>query len=159
VTGPGDVAPEILDEIRPICHGLPQTYEEPAWIGIRWRVRGRTFAHVYTIDPARHLVYARAVDTEDPVCVLTFRSPIEDLQGLISGGFPFFRAGWGANVVCMVLGDRVDWVEVGELLTESYCQLAPKKLSALVAGGQSPPGAGSRRRPGPSGPPSPRRSG
>jgi hypothetical protein len=138
VTGPGDVAPEILDELRPICDRLPETHEEPAWIGIRWRVRGRTFAHVYTIDPARHLVYARAVATDDPVCVLSFRSSIEDMHALISGGFPFFRAGWGANVVCMVLGDRVDWVEVGELLTESYCQLAPKKLIALIRRGQAP---------------------
>jgi hypothetical protein len=157
VTGPGDVAPEILSEIRPICEGLPETYEEPAWIGIRWRVRGRTFAHVYTIDPERHLVYARAVASDEPVCVLSFRSPIEDLHGLVSAGFPFFRAGWGANVVCMVLGDQVDWVEVGELLTESYCQLAPKKLIALVDGGQARP-ARSRRQ-GPSGPRASHRSG
>jgi YjbR len=138
VTGPGDVAPEILEELRSICESLPETYEEPAWIGIRWRVRGRTFAHVYTIDPARHLVYARAVASDEPVCVLSFRSPIEDLQGLVGGGFPFFRAGWGPNVVCMVLGDQVDWVEVFELLADSYCQLAPKKLIAIVARGRRP---------------------
>jgi hypothetical protein len=132
VTGPGDVAPEILGELRPICQGLPETREEPAWIGVRWRVRQRTFAHVYTIDPARHLVYARAVDTSEPVCVMQFRCPNEELPGLVGGGFPFFRAGWGANVVCVVLGDHVDWTEVAELLTESYCLLAPKKLVALV---------------------------
>jgi hypothetical protein len=150
VTGPGDVAAEILDEIRPICERLPDAYEEPAWIGIRWRVRGRTFAHVYTVDPQRHLVYARAVATDEPVCVLTFRSPIEDMHGLLGVGFPFFRAGWGANVVCMVLGDHVDWAEVGELLTESYCQLAPKKLVARVvdpASGAKPArGRGGGRR-------------
>ena len=81
MTGPGDVAPEILEEIRPICAGLPETYEQPAWIGVRWRVRGRTFAHVYTIDPDRHLVYARAVSTDEPVCVMTFRSPIDESTG------------------------------------------------------------------------------
>jgi hypothetical protein len=31
-----------------------------------------------------------------------------------------------------VLDDDVDWDEVAELLTESYCLLAPKKLVALV---------------------------
>ena len=29
----------------------------------------------------------------------------------------------------MVLGDGVDWDEVGELLNESYCLLAPKRLA------------------------------
>jgi hypothetical protein len=32
----------------------------------------------------------------------------------------------------MVLEAGVDWDEVGELLTESYCVLAPKKLVSLV---------------------------
>jgi hypothetical protein len=32
----------------------------------------------------------------------------------------------------MVLTDRTDWDEVAELLTESYCVLAPKKLVGLV---------------------------
>ena len=32
----------------------------------------------------------------------------------------------------MVLGDGVDWDEVAELLTESYCVHAPKKLVELV---------------------------
>ena len=45
---------------------------------------------------------------------------------------PFFRPGWGTNVVGMVLEDDVDWSEVAELLVESYCVLAPKKLVALV---------------------------
>jgi hypothetical protein len=132
VTGPGDVAPEILDELRAICARFPETYEQPAWIGTRWRVRTHTFAHVYTVEPRRYPVYARAVPTDEPVCVMSFRSPAEDMQGLLGGGFPFFRAGWGTNVVCMVLGDGVDWVEVGELLIESYCLLAPKRLVARL---------------------------
>jgi hypothetical protein len=32
----------------------------------------------------------------------------------------------------MVLDDHTDWEEVAELMTESYCVLAPKKLVALV---------------------------
>jgi hypothetical protein len=132
MTGPGDVAPEILEELRPICASLPETREEPAWIGVRWRVRQRTFAHAFTIDPERHPVYARAVSSAEPVCVMQFRCPVDEMQGLVGGGFPFFRAGWGTNVVCVVLGDHVDWTEVAELLTESYCLLAPKKLAAQV---------------------------
>jgi hypothetical protein len=31
-----------------------------------------------------------------------------------------------------VLDDHVDWAEALELLTESHCLLAPKKLAGLV---------------------------
>jgi hypothetical protein len=133
VTEPGDVPPEILDRIRPVCRGLPETYEEPAWVGTRWRIRKRTFAHVLTVDPDHEMTYARAAATDEPVCVLTFRSPGDEIDGLVRSGHPFFKPDWAADVVGMVLGDHVDWDEVAELLTESYCVLAPKKLTALVS--------------------------
>jgi hypothetical protein len=137
MTGPADVPPEILDMLRPICLGLPETYEEPAWVGIRWRIRKRTFAHVITADPDHQMAYARAAATGSPTCMLTFRSPGDEIDGLVASGHPFFKPGWGADVVGMVLDGRVDWEEVGELLTESYRVLAPKKLAARVEG---PPG-------------------
>jgi hypothetical protein len=139
---PGDVAPEILTRLRPICLGLPQTYEEPAWVGIRWRIRTRTFAHVLTVDPDHQAVYARAARTGEPVCVLTFRASGDELRALTTGGYPFFKASWGHDVVVMVLGNGVDWAEVAELLTDSYCILAPKRLAAGVHG---PPGSGIQR--------------
>ena len=129
---PGDVSPEVLDRLRPVCLALPEAYEEPAWVGIRWRIRRKTFAHVLTVDPDHQMAYARAAATDEPVCVLTFRSPGDEIAGLVSGGHPFFKPGWSADVVGMVLDDGVDWAEVGELLTESYCGLAPKRLAALV---------------------------
>jgi hypothetical protein len=131
---PGDVAPEILARLRPICLGLPETYEEPAWVGIRWRIRKRTFAHVLTLDPEHQVVYARATRTDEPMCVLTFRAAGDELHALVSGGPPFFKGSWGHDVVVMVLGDKVDWDEVAELLTESYRILAPKRLAARVPG-------------------------
>jgi hypothetical protein len=132
MSGPGDVPPEILDRLRPICRGLPETYEEPAWIGVRWRVRKRTFAHAYTPDPERHLVYARhLVDGEAPT-VMTFRVAAAELLGLTGSGFPFFRADWGRNVAGALLGDHTDWTEIAELLTDSYCEMAPKFLAAQV---------------------------
>ncbi|MFU8874327.1 MmcQ/YjbR family DNA-binding protein [Micromonospora sp. SL4-19] len=132
MTGPGDVPPEILDRLRLICLKLPEAYEEPAWVGTRWRIRKRTFAHVLTVDPDHQVAYARAAATDQPICVMTFRSPGDEIAGLIGSGDPFFKPGWGADVVGMMLDDGVDWEEVAELLTESYCVLAPKKLAALV---------------------------
>jgi hypothetical protein len=133
MSAPGDVPPEILDRLRSICLGLPETYEEPAWIGVRWRVRKRTIAHVYTADPERHLVYPRHLTTGEPPTLLTFRVPADDLLGLTGGGFPFFRAGWGSNVAGAFLGDHTDWNEIAELLADSYCEMAPKFLAARVA--------------------------
>jgi hypothetical protein len=133
MSAPADVRPEILDRLRPICRALPQAYEEPAWIGVRWRIRQRTIAHVYTADPQRSLFYPRYLAVSESPTLMTFRVPIEDLLGLIGGGFPFFRAGWGSNVAGAFLGDDTDWSEIAELLIDSYCEMAPKFLAAQVS--------------------------
>jgi hypothetical protein len=133
MSAPGDVPPEILDRLRPICRGLPEAYEQPAWIGIRWRIRQRTIAHVYTADPGSRLVFPRQPHAGEPVTLLTFRVPLDDLLGLTGGGFPFFRAGWGRDVAGAVLGDHTDWTEIAELLTDSYRVMAPRFLAARVA--------------------------
>jgi hypothetical protein len=130
VTDYADVPVAVLTGLRSVCLGLPDVVEEQAWAGTRWRVRTRTFAHVLTLDsPA------------GPSTVMTFRSSGPELDVLFSTGHPFFRAGWGTNVVGMVLDADVDWDEVAELVTDSYCVLAPKKLVALVdRPGDPPPG-------------------
>jgi hypothetical protein len=128
MTSPGDVPPEILDRLRPICRRLPEAYEEPAWIGVRWRVRTRTFAHVYAAGPERYAVYADLVPAGAELIVMTFRVPVQDLLGLTAGGFPFFRADWGQNVAAAVLGEHTDWTEIEELITDSFCEMAPKFL-------------------------------
>ncbi|MFG3642785.1 MmcQ/YjbR family DNA-binding protein [Micromonospora sp. NPDC047762] len=132
MTAPGDVPPEVLDRLRPICLGLPETYEEPAWVGTRWRIRKRTIAHVLTVDPDRQPVHARAAALDQPACLLTFRSPLDEIAGLLATGHPFYKPDWSPTVVGMVLDDNTDWEEVGELLTESYCVMAPKRLAARV---------------------------
>ena len=126
------VPPEILDRLRPVCLGLPEAYEEPAWVGTRWRIRQRTFAHVLTVDAGWPPAYARAARTDGPVNLMTFRSSGPELDALRHSGPPFFAPPWRADEVGMVLEESVDWDEVGQLVTESYCVLAPKKLSDSV---------------------------
>jgi predicted DNA-binding protein (MmcQ/YjbR family) len=121
-----------VERLRPICLGLPDAYEEPAWVGTRWRIRKKTFAHVLTVDPEHQAAYARVVGAGEPVCVLTFRSPGDEIEGLVAGGHPFYKAAWGYDVVGMVLDDDTDWDEIAELMTESYCVLAPKGLARRV---------------------------
>jgi hypothetical protein len=43
------------------------------------------------------------------------------------------KAGWGKHVIWMLLDDATDWSEVQELLTDSFCIMAPKKLAASVS--------------------------
>jgi hypothetical protein len=129
---PGDVPPEILDRLSRICLALPEAYEEDAWVGVRWRIRQATFAHVLTVDPKRHRAYAQAVDTATPLVVMTFRAPDDEVGAFANGGPTYFRADWGRNVVGLRFTDHTDWGEVRELLTESYRVQAPKKLAALL---------------------------
>jgi hypothetical protein len=127
-----DVPSWILDGLRPICAGLPQTYEELAWVGVRWRIRKRTFAHVRPVSADQPHVFGRAAESNDVTTLLQFRAAGEEFHVLTSIGFPFSRAGWGADVVNMVVTPTVDWSEVGELLTESYRILAPGNLARLL---------------------------
>ncbi|MEV4492508.1 MmcQ/YjbR family DNA-binding protein [Micromonospora coxensis] len=132
MTDPGDVAPDILDRLRPICRDLPESYEEPAWVGVRWRIRRRTFAHVRTVGLDHQMAYTRAAASDEPLCVLTLRAPADEVHALVAGGAPFYRPGWGDDVLGLVLDEATDWDEVTELLTESYRRMAPRRLAARV---------------------------
>ena len=106
--------------------------EEDAWVGTRWRIRSRTFAHVVAIDSGWPPAYARAAGTPGPATVLTFRSSGDELEALRAIGPPFFKPVWFDDIVGLVLGPETDWTEVAELCTESYCLLAPQHLVVEV---------------------------
>jgi len=127
-----EVARAVLAELRRVCAALPEAYEEQAWVGTRWRVRKKTFAHVLVIDGGWPPAYARAADSDGPMTVLTFRSSGPELEALEAIGPPFFKPVWWTDIVGLAIEPDVDWAEVAELVTESYCALAPKKLVALV---------------------------
>ena len=126
------VADEVVIRLRAICAAFPETYEERAWVGTRWRIRTKTFAHVLVVADGRPEGYARAVGLPGPVTVLMFRSSGPELDVLRSAGDPFFAPRWRSDEVGMVVDESVDWDEVAELLTESYCAQAPKGLAAKV---------------------------
>jgi predicted DNA-binding protein (MmcQ/YjbR family) len=117
-----DVDADVLERLRASCLALPDAWEEQAWTGRRFLVRTRNFAHVF----------AMCDDAGVVTTLLAFRSPDEERGALLASGHPFFLLGWGRDAVGMVLDDDTDWDEVRELVTESYCVLAPKKLVALV---------------------------
>lgn len=123
-----------------ICEKLPEAYEERAWVGTRWMVSKRNFAHVLEIDGGWPPAYARAASSAGPVTVLTFRTSEILSDALRTNGPPFFFAEWGTKwgtkVIGMTLGPSTDWDEVALLVTESYRLLAPK---ALLLGPRSNP--------------------
>lgn len=116
-----ETPPEILEPLRAKAMALPEVHEDARWPIVRWMIRRRNFASLVTTE-----------NQHGRNTFMQFRSSGEELNVLFSMGHPFFRAGWGQNVVGMVLSPSTDWEEVGELLTDSYCLMAPKKLVALV---------------------------
>jgi hypothetical protein len=130
-----DVPRKVVARLRKICLALPDAYEEEAWTGVRWMVRRKTFAHVLTVEAestSAHTRAARPRAADGPTTLVTFRARGEELEMLRNSGHPFFYAGWGRDVVGMVIEAATDWSEVAELMTESYCVMAPQKLVALI---------------------------
>ena len=118
-----EVPASIVRLVRAACAHLPEAHEEKAFTGVRWRIRTRTLVHVVAV-----------VREHGAVTVMTFHAAGEEHDALLAMGDPFFP-GWGPGLVAMILRDdgTTDWDEVKELVTESYCLLAPKKLIARLA--------------------------
>jgi hypothetical protein len=127
-----DAPPELVDRLREICRALPESYEEDAWVGTRWCVRKKNFVHIVPIEDGWPPAYVKAVGSGADQTILTFRSAGEELAALTAQGPPFFKPVWWHDIVGVVLDDDTDWTEIAELVSESYCLLAPAKLSSLV---------------------------
>jgi hypothetical protein len=128
-----EVSAAIVTRLRGVCLGLPEAREEQAWVGTRWRIRTKTFAHVVQIDGGWPPAYAEAAGSAGPLTVLTFRSAGDELDAFGHLGPPFFRPVWFPDIVGMAIDAQTDWGEVAELVTDSYCLLAPRKLADQVA--------------------------
>lgn len=133
-----DDVPEVIEaRVRALCAALPEVVEQPAWRGVRWRVRTKTFAHVLgVVRPGA-----------PPEVVLAFRSAGEEREALAHAGPPLLVLGWGRDAMGVTLDERTDWHEIRELVTESYRLLAPKKLVAALDAAEVSPAARARRRP------------
>jgi hypothetical protein len=122
----------VVERVRTVCAALPEVVEEQAWVGTRWRVRGKTFAHVLSVEKGWPPAYAKAAGTEGPARLVMFRSSGEELNALRAMGRPFFAPPWRRDELGLVIDRATDWADLAELLVESYCVLAPKRLRQLV---------------------------
>lgn len=127
-----DVPTAIVERLRLTCLDLPEVCEERAWVGVRWVVAKKNFAHVLRIEGGYPPAYARAAGTAGPACVLTFRSAGPTSAIPRYQREPFFAPPWFPNIVGLRLDEQTDWSEVAELVVASYRVLAPKKLVVLL---------------------------
>ena len=95
---------------------LPRCEQEPAWTGTRWRVGSATVAHVF--------------GGEDQLFRITFRGEPDEVAAFEHLGHPYFRR--GGNAIGLVLDEHTDWEELAELLVDSYCLQAPRRLAEQV---------------------------
>jgi hypothetical protein len=123
---------EIVGKLRVLCLDLPEVQEERAWVGTRWCIRRKNFAHVLMIDAGWPPAYARAAGQPGPVCVLTFRLPSQKVGLPRFSKEPYFRPNWWPNIAALVIDAGVEWDEVQAHVAQSYCVLAPRKLAAKV---------------------------
>src|SRR4029079_11886572 len=95
VTAVGDVDvdldPALVGRVAAICLALPEVHEQDAWIGVRWRIRQRTFAHLAHVDPRGGSVFGLAARLGGPAGVITCRSSGEELEALVHSGLPFYK--------------------------------------------------------------------
>jgi hypothetical protein len=80
---------DALERVRALCLALPEVVEEQAWVGTRWTIRKKNFAHVVEIVDGHPPAYAEAADATSAT-VLTFRAAPDELDALANAGPPFF---------------------------------------------------------------------
>jgi predicted DNA-binding protein (MmcQ/YjbR family) len=114
--------------LRRLCLALPEAFELETWDHPTFRVgggRGRIFC-------------TAAADGTS----LTVKADPAEREALLAQGDPFFVPPYvGAKGWVGIRADdaRVDWDEIAELITTSYCLIAPRRLAAGVT---SPPRLG-----------------
>jgi hypothetical protein len=128
-TRPVEVPDEIVERIRALCLALP---EVTVRVGASL-TRSRSTAPSFDIRRKSFcLLVAREGSTGKPVPLLVLRASPDERGALLSTGHPFFASRAGRDRIVVLLTAHTDWEEIGELVTESYRILAPKKLSALL---------------------------
>ena len=116
-----------LSRLTAICTELPEAERVDYPPHAQFRVRKRTFA--YFLDDHHG----------DGIVGVTCKAPGSQPQALIDanpGGRFYWPSYLGPRgwVALRLDRDDVDWTEVADLVTESYLQIAPKRLAAQLLG-------------------------
>ena len=117
----------LLAGVRLRCLALPEVTEGLTHGGPTWFVRGRR-SFVKFVDPDEHPRLAL------PHIAIWAAAPPGARQELVAAAPDRFFAPrfGGRDWVGMRLDTEPDWDEVGEVITDAYRQVAPKRLSARL---------------------------
>jgi hypothetical protein len=114
---------EALDRLRGICLAFPEAEEAGGVGNPTFKVRGKIFAMRHSLhEQARWSVWLKAAPGLQEALVSTaperfFRPPYVGHRGWVGA----------------YLDLEQDWEELAELIEESYCMTAPKRLVAQLA--------------------------
>jgi hypothetical protein len=127
---------EAIGRVAEVTETLPRAQEQDAWVGVRWRISGRTFAHVYPVTRERPSGSAAMIglvgEVVEPAVVLVFHAALDEVATYAELGPPWFKPPWSPTVAGLRLTAETDWGEVAELVVESYCVRAAQKWARLV---------------------------
>ncbi len=127
---PVEVPEDIAERVSTLCLALPEVTVRVDDSVTRTRSTAQSF------DIRRRsfcLLVATEIPTGKSAPLLVLRADPDEREALLSMGHPFFAPRRAArDRIGVRLTDSTDWVEILELVTESYRVLAPKKLSALL---------------------------
>jgi hypothetical protein len=119
------MAPRPLTRLRKLCLALPEAHEVEAWGEPTFRVRNKLFA-MYAAAGNHHgdgrpAVWCKAAPANQTLMVSA--APARFFVPPYVG-----PSGW----IGVWLDGEVDWTELGELLRDGYCLVAPKRLRGLL---------------------------
>jgi predicted DNA-binding protein (MmcQ/YjbR family) len=115
---------EVHSALLNVLRALPEALEEDGRAHIAFKIRRRSFLNlVTTANPDGEIV-----------SVVTVKVGPAERESLLAIGHPFFRLGSSTaeNWIGYVIDQYTDWDEIRELVADSYCLAAPKRLSDLV---------------------------
>lgn len=112
-------ADPVLERLRAICAGYPESAEVQAWGRPTFRAGKKLFAIAGAMMTRAHSVVFKPDPEEHPALL--------DLPGVFVPPY-FGPSGW----LAIDLDDRTDWTFVAELLDTSYRQVALKRQIAAL---------------------------
>jgi len=119
---PVGVDEQTLARIRAAVAALPEVVEDSDRWAHSFKVRRRVVAYVFSIEDPRG---------ETPT-MLVCNAQSDERAALLAGGHPYFAPNAGHDRLGVVLDQKSDWTQIGELLVDSYRLVAPRTLADSI---------------------------
>lgn len=113
---------KVLNRVRTICLGLPETTLRSDRTAHAFEIRRRTFTWLFSVQDQSLVSVSCVVVNADP----------SERAALLATGHPYFGAASNDRRLGVVLDEHPDWEQIAELIVDSYRLLAPKKLAASL---------------------------